>query len=194
MWSDPLVARPESKMTGVSFTRGGYAHKPNSPRGTGGYKVWQPDHWAFDSLAMKDGDSLGDAGMVVGYECDGCALEYVDGKPVALRSAEAEPTIPSGFEVLATAPARLWETHQLPVELDDSYIGELNWVAARLAGADTEVNRRKFAEGHAVLGSFTRGRGQVFTTGCTDWTYGLGEKDVQTVTLNVLTRFIAGIH
>ena len=28
MWSDPLVGRPESEMTGVSFTRGGYAHMP----------------------------------------------------------------------------------------------------------------------------------------------------------------------
>jgi hypothetical protein len=36
MWSDPLIGRPESQMTGVSFSRGGYARMPNSPEGTGG--------------------------------------------------------------------------------------------------------------------------------------------------------------
>jgi hypothetical protein len=25
MWSDPMLARPENALTGVSFTRGGYA-------------------------------------------------------------------------------------------------------------------------------------------------------------------------
>ena len=49
MWSDPLIGRPESQMTGVSFSRGGYAHMPNSPEGTGGYTVWQPEHWSFNN-------------------------------------------------------------------------------------------------------------------------------------------------
>ncbi|NKB98784.1 MAG: hypothetical protein GKR90_09875 [Pseudomonadales bacterium] len=189
MWSDPLVGRPESEMTGVSFTRGGYAHMPNAPRGSGGYTVWQPRHWAFESLNFSEGDQLGASAIVVAYECDGCELEYVEGKPFARLSSAAEPTIPPGLEVLGTAPARLWETHQASGELHESYIGELNWVAERLAGEDTEANRRKFADGHAVLGSFSRGAGQVFTAGCTDWAYGLEQRDVATVTDNVLKRF-----
>ncbi len=191
MWSDPLVDRSESEMTGVSFTRGGYAHMPNAPKGSGGYTVWQPDHWAFDSLALTDGDDLGADGIVVAYECDGCELEYVDGKPFARLSSAAQPTIPAGFEVLGTAPARLWETHEASGELHESYIGELNWVAERLGGEDTEANRRQFEAGHAVLGTFKRGRGQVFTTGCTDWAYGLEQNDIAKVTENVLHRFIA---
>ncbi len=31
MWSDPVVGRPENQLTGVSFTRGGYAHLAHSP-------------------------------------------------------------------------------------------------------------------------------------------------------------------
>ncbi len=185
MWSDPLVGRPENHMTGVSFTRGGYAHMPNSPAGSGGYTVRQPDHWAFDSTSLAVGDTLGAESIVVGYECDGCELGELNGCPV--------PTgvdgTPANFEVLATAPARLWETKDAPDVLADNYVGELNWVAERIGGNDTPENRAKFANGHAVLGTFERGRGEVFTTGCTDWAYGLENPDVGRVTANVLDRF-----
>ena len=113
--------------------------------------------------------------------------ERIPGREQALT---ADDDTPSGFEVLATAPARLWETEQAPDSLADNYIGELNWVAERLGGADTPENRQRFANGHAVLGTFRRGRGEIFTTGCTDWAYGLTGAEVSTVTTNVLDRFI----
>ena len=62
-------------------------------------------------------------------------------------------------------------------------------MAERLAGEDTAQTRRRFEFGNAVLGSFARGRGEVFTTGCTDWAYGLTDADVARVTRNVLQRF-----
>ena len=187
MWSDPLVGRPENEMTGVSFTRGGYAHMPNAPDGAGGYTVWRPGHWAFESLPLRAGDLLGTGGIVVGYECDGCELALRNGLPVAT----GRDGTPADFTVLGTAPARLWETSEAPT-MHESYIGELNWVAERLGGADTAENRERFEHGRAVLGAFERGRGEVFTTGCTDWAYGLGEADVATVTTNVLERFVHG--
>ena len=187
MWSDPLVGRPENRMTGVSFTRGGYAHMPNAPDGSGGYTVWRPEHWAFESLPHWYGDLLGAASTVVGYECDGCELELRDGRP----HATGNDGTPRNFEVLGTAPARLWETRDAP-PMHESYIGELNWVAERLGGADTAENRDRFSRGRAVMGAFRRGRGEVFTTGCTDWAYGLGDSDVATVTTNVLERFVHG--
>ena len=93
------------------------------------------------------------------------------------------------MEILATAPARLWLTEQVPSGLDD-YTGELNWVAERLGGSDDAATRAMYADGHAVMGMFSAGAGQVFTTGCTDWAYGLGQPDVDTVTRNLLARFI----
>jgi hypothetical protein len=185
MWSDPLVGRPESEMTGVSFTHGGYAHMPSSPEGSGGYSVCRPEHWAFEGLDVVKGGGLGEADVTVGYECDGCLLEDVDGVQYAVG-----PHARTGFEVLATAPAHLWETNEAPGGLDESYVGELNWVAERLGGEDTELVRAKYSEGHAVMGSFSRGKGSVFTTGCTDWAYGLGQPDVSRVTLNVVDRFL----
>jgi hypothetical protein len=188
MWSDPLVGRPEHQMTGVTFTRGGYARMPNSPYGSGGYTICRPDHWAFTSLGFNAGDTLGAGGIVVGYECDGCEMGQRDGLPYAT----GRDGTPTNFEILGTAPARLWETSEAPAVLGDDFIGELNWVAGRIGGADNEANRERFADGHAVLGAFQRGRGEVFTTGCTDWAYGLDQPDVATVTRNVLDRFTRG--
>ena len=94
------------------------------------------------------------------------------------------------FEVIATAPAHLWETSEATEELGDGYIGELNWVAERLGGADTPEVRARYAQGAAVAGSFRRGRGEVFTSGCTDWAFGLNDPAVAQVTRNVLSRFL----
>jgi hypothetical protein len=185
MWSDPLVGRPENELTGVSFTRGGYAHMANAPKGSGGYAVWRPAHWAFADLELTAGDMLGAEPVVVGYECDGCELTLEDGLPVA-TGVDGTPT---NFSVLGTAPAHLWETHEGAAGLPDIYVGELNWVAERLGGADTAENRARFAHGYAVMGSFTKGRGEVFTTGCTDWAYGLGDEQVARVTANVLRHY-----
>ncbi|MEE2784987.1 MAG: N,N-dimethylformamidase beta subunit family domain-containing protein [Pseudomonadota bacterium] len=186
MWSDPLIGRPENEMTGVSFTRGGYAHMANSPRGTGGYHVWRPDHWAFTGVELAEHEDLGARQTVVAYECDGCAFEMRDGLPV--------PTgidgTPLNMQILASAPARLWETHQLPDNLRDDYVGELNWVSQRIGGDDNEENRAIYGDGHAVMGMFKRGRGEVFTTGCTDWAYGLVDPKVSRVTLNIINRFL----
>ena len=184
MWSDPLTGRPENEMTGVSFTRGGYAHCRAAPRGSGGYSVWRPDHWAFDGVELRPGDIVGAAPVVVGYECDGCELTLENGLPVATGSGGT----PANLEVLATAPARLWLTEDLPSALGDSYVGELNWVAKRLGGADNKEQRARFANGAAVMAGFKKGRGEVFTVGCTDWAYGLGDPDVGQITRNVIDR------
>ena len=74
--------------------------------------------------------------------------------------------------------------------MPDGYVGELNWVAERLGGEDSEAVRSKYSEGHAVMGSFEKGKGEVFTTGCTDWAYGLRQADVSQITQNVVSRFM----
>ena len=188
MWSDPLVGRPENHLTGVSFTRAGYAHLENTPRGTGGYTVWRPEHWAFEGLGLARESVVGAEPVVVGYECDGCELRGEDGLPYPT----GRDGTPKGFVVLATAPAHLWEASERPAALANVGPAELNWVAARLGGADTPENRALFAEGTCVMGGFERGRGEVFTTGCTDWAFGLEDPQVARITKNVITRFLGG--
>ena len=173
MWSDPITGRPETELTGVTFTRGGYHRIASAvPQGSGGYEVHRSDHWLLEGTGLRRGDQLGAAAGVVGYECDGCQLTYEQGLP----------TGPAGFEVVATAPATPFDHDTTPLPLAPGGRYELEFHAERL-GVDPETLRH----GHAVLGTYTRG-GTVVTVGCTDWAYGLDDPAVARVTRNILAR------
>jgi hypothetical protein len=163
LWSHHLVKRPENQLTGVGFLHGGY-HLSHGQYmdGSGAYTLHRPDHWAFEGTKLKRDQGFGGKHTVVGYECDGCELVWTDGVPFPTH----RDGTPETFEVLATAPAR-WHP-------DDCEWYE-RWDKGR--------------EGHAVLGSYTRG-GTVFTTGATDWAHGLrgGDTVVETITSNVLNK------
>lgn len=186
IWSDHEVGRPENAMTGVSFARGGYARIGRRvPAGSGGYTIHRPGHWLFDGTGLEYGDLLGARATVVGYECDGCDFTYRDGLPYPTG---ADGT-PDTFEILGTSPAASFtrETAARPPGPDE--LSELEFHAWRLFGTHEPAATDRLANGHAVLGTYTRG-GTVVTTGCTDWALGLAERDpqVEQVTRNILDR------
>ena len=111
---------------------------------------------------VKRGEKFGGKDTIVGYECDGCELEWRDGLPFPTH----QDGTPKTFTVLATCPAR-WHP-------DDAEWYE-RWEKGRV--------------GNACLGVYTQG-GTVFTSGSTDWSHGLrgGDKIVDRVTRNVLDR------
>jgi hypothetical protein len=188
IWSDPQLARPENQLTGVSFTRGGYARTARSvPAGSGGYEVHRPDHWVFGGTGLRRGDQLGAAPVVVGYECDGCELALVDGLPVATGTDGT----PRTFEILATAPATPFDRRTTPLPLAPGAEYELEFHARTLLGDDGPASCDRLRHGHAVLGTYVGG-GTVVTTGCTDWAYGLDDAAVSRVTRNVLDRLGRG--
>lgn len=178
LWCSRRVGRPENQLTGVSFAYGGY-HRffDEFKDASGGYTVHRPEHWALAGTGLARGDTLGAQHKVVGYECDGCRFTLVDGLPVPTH----EDGTPEGFEILASAPAALSKR--------DNSIG---WVTDALFGENS--GRQHVQPGAAVLGSYTRG-GTVFTTGCTDWAFGLRGRDPQVVqiTRNVLDRLSAPV-
>lgn len=163
LWSHPLVGRPENTLTGVGFPWGGY-HKSHGflMDAPGAYTVHRPDHWIFEGTGLESGQAFGARHTVVGYECDGCELDWKDGLPVPT----GRDGTPSTFVVLATAPAK-WAP-------DDSDWFEF-WEKGRA--------------GNAVMGTYTRG-GTVVTVGSTDWAHGLrgGDAVVERITKNVLDR------
>ncbi|HMI92885.1 MAG TPA: N,N-dimethylformamidase beta subunit family domain-containing protein [Polyangiales bacterium] len=191
IWSDPRIGRPETRLTGLTFSRGGYHRVAGGvPRGAGGYTIWRPQHWLFAGTDLHYGDLFGAEHGVVGYECDGCALTLVDGLPVPT----GEDGCPAGFEVLGTAPARIWSVDEHSNELPSAFaatreMGELQAVAHTLFGNAEPESVRKIAHGHAVLGTYTAG-GTVVSCGCTDWVFGLagGDPLVERVTRNALDR------
>ena len=170
LWSNKLISRPENELTGVSFNYGGYHRFGSVPRGAGGYTIHRPDHWIFQGTDLKWGDVLGTEHKIVGYECDGCRFVLKNGRPVPTH----EDGTPSSFEIVASAPARLWDS-------------DLKFASQSLFGDDEHHNL--FTHGAAVMGVYTQG-GTVFTTGCTEWSRGLAGKDplVDRITRNVLDR------
>ena len=186
LWSDHLIGRPESEMTGVTFTRGGYARiGRNVGRGSGGYTVHRPDHWLFEGTGLGWGDSLGADAVVVGYECDGCELALVDGRPTAVGSFGT----PSDLEVLATAPCEPFDRDNELRATPAGLRSEAEFNAWRVLGDDGPEAVASLRAGHAVLGVHQSG-GTVVTTGCTDWAWGLerDDPDVVRITENLLTR------
>lgn len=190
IWSDPLLARPETRLTGSSFTRGGYARTAaNLTHSSGGYTVHQPAHWLFEGSGLGYGDQLGAAPVVVGYECDGCELTLVDGRP----APTGRDGCPPDFVVLASAPAAPFDRHSTPLPLPPGGEYELEFHAARLLGSDDAAVCDRLRYGHAVLGTYTTpAGGTVVSTGCTDWVCGLDDPAVARVTRNLLDRLGRG--
>lgn len=187
LWSHRLVGRPENHMTGLSFSRGGYARIGGAtPRSSGGYTVYRPQHWAFAGTDLAYGDQFGSAAAIVGYECDGCALSLRDGLP----HATGEDGSPRDLEILAMTPVQLWDRDiALPGVYPDGVLSDVEVVGDQLLDSTAPQALRPFAHGHAVMASFSRG-GTVFSAGTTDWAYGLqaGDALVGRITGNVIER------
>ncbi len=163
LWSHDLIGRPENELTGVCFLYGGY-HLSHGQYmdGSGSYEVHRPDHWLFAGTKLKRGDHFGGEATIVGYECDGCAMVWLNGLP---HPTHKDGT-PKTFEILGTCPAR-WHP------------GDSWWYA----------EFPKDREGSATLGVYTNG-GTVITAGSTDWAHGLTGKTpiVEKITRNVLEK------
>jgi hypothetical protein len=163
LWSHHLVQRPENTLTGVGFLYGGY-HKSHGQfmDGKAEFTIHHAEHWLFAGTNRQRGDTFGSKDTIVGYECDGCELQWVDGLPT--------PTFrdgtPKNFRVLATCPAR-W--HPDDCEWYDQW--------------------EKGRTGNAVMGTYTN-NGTVVTVGTTDWAHGLRGNDpvVVQITKNILDR------
>ncbi|NNE92578.1 MAG: hypothetical protein HKN23_13105, partial [Verrucomicrobiales bacterium] len=164
LWSHHLIGRPENELTGVGFLHGGY-HRSHGHfmDGTGAFKVHRPDHWILEGTDLKRGDEFGGKDTIVGYECDGCEIEWREGLPFPTH----KDGTPKTFEILATCPAQ-WAA------------GDAFWYE-KWPGKDHQ--------GNAVLGMWASEKsGTVVTTGTTDWAHGLKGKDpaVVRITKNVL--------
>lgn len=168
LWSHHLVGRPENRLTGVGFLYGGY-HRSHGQfmEGSGAFTVHRPEHWAFAGAGVKAGDAFGGKNTIVGYECDGCEMEWKDGLPFPTH----RDGTPESFVILGTCPAR--------------------WHADDALWYDRFPRDKSGApiQGAAVLGVYVQG-GTVFTCGSTDWAHGLKGDDPVTeqITRNVLDR------
>lgn len=166
LWGHHLIDRPENELTGVGFLHGGY-HRSHGQLmdGSGAFTVHRADHWLFEGTNLKAGAEFGGKDTIVGYECDGCEIEWRDGLPFPT----GKDGTPENFTILATAPAK-WAP------------GDSAWYE-KWPGPDHS--------GNAVLGLYTtKGGGTVVTAGTTDWAHGLKGNDpaVVAITRNILDK------
>lgn len=188
LWSHEAFEKPEAALTGLSFLYGGY-HRLGMcvARGAAGFTIYDNEHWALENTDLYYGDVLGSDIPLIGYENDGCPIQFGDD---GLPKPGGGVGIPENLEIIGLAPATLFESDEspfpkiIPMEEAD--------VLARVAyGKDTPKTIHRLTRGHAVMASFKRNAGEVFNAGTTEWAHGLaaGDPFVDKITRNVLTRF-----
>jgi len=189
LWSNRRTQRTENKMTGLSFTRGGYSRIAGAtPGSAGGYTIYRPDHWALAGVELSYGDQLGLEHKVIGYENDGCEFQFYNGLPYPT----GRDGTPENFEIIGLAPATLFDRETAP---DGFYpqgaLPDLELVALQLEGRVEEETLARYRCGHAIIGSYiSLAGGVVFNSGTTDWVQVLEDEKVSKITRNVLNRMI----
>ena len=188
LMSHPEFGQPEAEVIGLSFLYGGY-HRLGmcAARGSGGYTIYNDQHWVLEGADLFYGDVVGSEIPFIGYENDGCPIQFgEDGLPKAGNGVG----VPDNLEIIALAPTTLFESDKspfpalIPPENPD--------VLAQVAYGETSTNNKdRLERGHAVMASFKKGNGEVFNGGTTEWAHGLGAKNpyIEKMTHNVFERF-----
>jgi len=188
LWSHRAFARPEARITGLTFLLGGY-HRLGlcAARGQGGYTVYDDAHWALEGADLFYGDVIGSDLPFLGYENDGCRFSIgADGVPKALPILG----VPENLRIIALAPTAFGEapdTGYRPIIPPEN----LGIIARDVHGDASLETSPGLIRGHAVMASFRRGKGEVFNGGTTEWAHALKADDpyITRITRNVLRRF-----
>ncbi|THF54683.1 N,N-dimethylformamidase beta subunit family domain-containing protein [Ollibium composti] len=189
-WEAPEIGRAGCKTFGLNASNGIYAGWGGcAPRGTRGFPVYRPQHWAFAGTGLYYGDILGAESHVFGYEVDGLDYEIRHGLPYPSATSGA----PDGLEILALGMAcQVEESPDVPLE--DQFFGDEDgrFVAETLHGEASDENLEKVRYSNGMIVNFKRGKGEVFHAGTCEWVAGLLRRDamVEQVTKNVLDRYL----
>ncbi len=127
----------------------------------GFYRVTDPDHWAFEHTGLAEGAEFGRDDSIVGVECDGGDLAFVEGRPHFTGNDGISPQ----YHILALA---------------DAVDAGLN--------RDLGIHQERFYSTVAI--NETEFPGTVFTAATIEWAHGLYRDAgaVSQITRNVLNR------
>ena len=190
-WEAPEVGRPGHSTFGLDGSRGVYAGWGGlAAHGAGGFTLYRPEHWAFDNVHLGYGDILGSEAKIFGYEVDGLDYFIKDGLP----HPEPQPTLPDDLQILAMGLARNLEDG-FGTEVKSLFVGDADakFIADLRYGKTDDPLLKRADRGSGMIVHFTKGKGQVFHAGTTEWVAGLIFRDhaVEQVTKNVLDRFLS---
>jgi hypothetical protein len=180
LWSNHEVDRPENLMTGSSWLYAGFSRfhsiAHNGPRG---FLVYRPEHWIFEGTKVGYGDCIGQNGIILRYEIDGCPIRFEKGLPYPTDwYVSPDPSL----EIIGLAPAAHEPNDYAPRTLAE----QLEFVGVT---DPTLIDYIADNHGHATITMYER-NGTVFTAGTTDWTNGLkgDDPEIEQITRNLLDR------
>lgn len=191
MWESRHVKYPGASTMGVNGGQGIYASWGGfAPRGSKGFTVYRPDHWAFAGTQLGYGDVFGHEANIFSYEVDGLDYTFKHGLPYPT----GEDGAPTHISILAMTPAMKAEA-MFPGEGYRYYLGEndMRGVARSVHGSTGEAALAQVRYGSGMVVHMARGRGEVVTAGTCEWVMGLKRNDFFTsrITRNILDRFTA---
>lgn len=188
-WDAPEIGRPGAQTFGLSGSLGVYAGWGGcTPRGSGGFTIYRPDHWVFENCDVYFGDVLGAPSRIFGYEVDGVDYNIKNGLPYPTGSDGApDDLLILGMGLATTYEADHGNQNKLFIGSDDT-----EFIAETLYGKTTPENIERCKRGTGMIAVFERGKGSVFTAGSCEWVAGLIDHDpqVERLTRNVLNRFL----
>lgn len=189
-WDYKPLNRPAAETMGLSGMGGTYnRYGVAVPRSSGGFTVYRPKHWAFAGTDLYYGDLLGGTPVnLATFELDSVEYTFRRGLPYPTF----EDGAPATLEILAMAPAvrgeedRFNGTVPLNGPLEESQ-ALTDAIGDQLPPHHDELEGR----GAGMIATFTRGRGEVFNGGATEWPRALELRDpfVEKIVKNVLDRF-----
>lgn len=188
-WDWNPIQRPAAATMGLTGMGGIYArYGATTPRSSGGFTVYRPDHWALEGSDLYYGDVFGSAPIVIaGFELDGVDYTFRHGLPYATGADGAD----TDLQIIAMVPAVIGSRDHwngtVPI---GSPLAEADALFGAMYG-DEEVPAHVASEyGSGMVAEYSRGDGTVFNAGSCEWVQGLVNHDFFTekITRNVLTR------
>lgn len=189
-WEAKSVGRPGATTIGLNGMGGIYnRYGAAVPRSSGGFTVYRPEHWAFEGTDLYYGDLLGgDPTFLAAFEVDSVEYTFHRGLPYPTF----EDGAPDTLEILAICPAAKGEEDRFggtfPIGGPEAEVYAYN---ADLGDDLPDYVHENEMRGAGMIAAFTRGGGEVFNGGSTEWPFALTKNDpfVDRIVRNVLDRF-----
>lgn len=192
VWEAKSVGRPGATTIGLNGLGGIYnRYGVATPRSAGGFTVYRPEHWSFAGTDVYYGDLLGGPpAFLAAFEVDSVEYTFRRGLPYPTF----EDGAPETLEILALCPAVRGEEDRFggryPLGGPEAEVYDYN---AELGDDLPDYVHEGQMRGAGMIAAFTRGAGEVFNGGSTEWSHALavGDPQVDRIVRNVLDRFAA---
>lgn len=190
VWDWPRIGRPGAATMGLTGLAGIYnRYGPTTPRSSGGFTVYRPDHWALQGSDLYYGDVFGGVPVcVAAFEMDGVDYTFRKGRPYPTGFDGA----PENLEIIAMAPAVTYARDRWNGEVPvGAPMEDVHQILDMLFAGDPPDHLRDLEYGAGMVASFIKGQGEVFNAGSAEWVNGLAEQEWFTskITRTVLDRF-----